>query len=499
MNKLILSAFLISTHFCSDAQPFIDSFDIAPGKTNSIPDVMYAHGRDLYFIANDSIHGAELWVKRPDSSPPTRLTDVMAGSENSMTNYRKCIASLGNTVYFAAKDSINGAELWSCTPQGNCQMVKDVYVGPEGSIPSNFLPHDGKLYFTARHQTYIHELWSYDPSNGNATRLTSIGTSTIGSYIEETIVYNNKIYFRAGNAQSGIELYEYDPASGTTQMIADINSGPASSIPGHFLVFDNKLYFNADEAATGYELYVWDGTNLVTRLTDLRPGTGDGVNNRKFDQLNGKLYFVGYDAGSGFYQLMEYNPTNNNTAKVYTIANGGQDPSIDYLTNYSGAIFFKARDANHGDELWKYDGINNPSLIADIYPGTMHGSIYSLTDAWPNLYFRARNESYGIELFRYSDFATGVENVTRTENVKTYPNPTKDIAHLEINLEHNQALEAIITDMNGRTVYKSGKVLYSAAKHTIDIPLQNLPAGNYVYSLQDVSGNLVATGKMVKQ
>ncbi len=500
MNKLILSTFLISTHFCSDAQPFIDSFDIYPGKNGSNPAILCTHGKDLYFAASDSVHGGELWVKSPDASLPKRLTDIKPGTYNSLSLHTNSIASLGSTVYFAAMDDTHAMELWSCDANGNCKMVKDIYVGIQGSGPGYMLPHNGKLYFTARSASHLSELWSYEPATDKAERLTSIGTSTLSSNIQEPVVYNNKIYFRAGNTQSGIELYEYDPVGGTTQMIADINSGTVSSNPGKFIVFNNKLYFQAKEDATGYELYVWDGTNLVTRLTDLRTGpTADGLYNRKMAQLNGKLYFCGYDAGSGFYQLMEYNPSTNNTSLVYTIANAGKDPSIDYLTNYNGAIFFKARDANHGDELWRYDGMNNPSMVADIYPGTMHSAIYDLTDAWPNLYFSARNESYGIELFRYTDYAAGVENASRAENVKIYPNPAKDIAHLEINLKHNQTLELTLTDMNGRTVYKTGKVLYSAAKHTIDIPLQNLPPGNYVYSLQDVSGNLVATGKLVKQ
>ena len=37
---------------------------------------------------------------------------------------------------------------------------------------------------------------------------------------------------------------------------------------------------------------------------------------------------------------------------------------------FNNELYFEANDGTNGNELWKYDGVNAPSMIADIYPGS---------------------------------------------------------------------------------------------------------------------------------
>ena len=71
---------------------------------------------------------------------------------------------------------------------------------------------------------------------------------------------------------------------------------------------------------------------------------------------------------------------------------------------FNGALYFPATTAEHGTELWRYDGIS-ATRVTDIYPGPDHFS------AWPfvrdlevfdgAIYFRAFHPDTGGELWRY--------------------------------------------------------------------------------------------------
>lgn len=500
MKKTLLTMCIATICTIAIAQPYIDSFNInSAGVLNnsSYPGNLFAYGNTLYFSASDSIHGNELWVKDANAPDPKRLTDIMKGVRASVYTGFNTIAVLNNTVYFVVNDSAHGVEMWYYHPGGGHGILKDINEGIAGSFSAYLTPYNNRLYFSAYSRSHGMELWMHEPTSGKTERLSDINTDSLSSYLRDIVVFNGKIYFQALSKNTGAELYMYDPVADTTQIVADIRPGNMSSSPGNFHVMDNKLYFTANDGTTGSELYAYDGTNAPTRLTDLNPGVAAGVyQSANLEHLNGILYFSG-NSGSGL-QLFKYDPSNNAASLVHTINPSGP-AYVNEITRYNNAIFFSANDGTHGIELWKYDGTNTPSMVTDLYPGLQGSYINNITYCGLNLYFTGRNVTYGMELFRYSDYPAGILNVTQAEDVKIYPNPAQDIAHLEINLKQNTNLEITLTDMSGRTVYRSGKVLYSTAKHTIDIPLQNLPAGNYVYSLRKISDSLVATGKLVKQ
>jgi ELWxxDGT repeat protein len=137
--------------------------DVAEGEASSIlprfdTDVTaYADG-SLFFIADDGVHGHELW--RTDLQRTTELVRDIAprrGSSNP-THLR----AIGDLVYFSADDGRLGRELWWATP-ANAGLVADVNPGPDSSLPREMTELDGAIYFFATTEETGDELWRVAP------------------------------------------------------------------------------------------------------------------------------------------------------------------------------------------------------------------------------------------------------------------------------------------------------------------------------------------------
>jgi ELWxxDGT repeat protein len=89
-------------------------------------------------------------------------------------------------------------------------------------------------------------------------------------------------------------------------------------------------------------------------------------------------------------------------SEVANINPGATGSSVWGLTVFNNVLYFIADDGTHGNELWKYDGTNLPSLVADIYEGSGYG-LFSAPTVFNNaLYFAADgNDGTGTELWKY--------------------------------------------------------------------------------------------------
>ena len=83
---------------------------------------------------------------------------------------------------------------------------------------------------------------------------------------------------------------------------------------------------------------------------------------------------------------------------------GGSTPES--LTVFNNELYFSAYDATNGNELWKYDGTNAPSMVANINPGSGNSYPESLTVFNNELYFRADDGTNGVELWKYTQQTT---------------------------------------------------------------------------------------------
>ena len=491
-------AFIISGIFCCShafAQSGITvEYDINPGGIGSRPHNLYLHNGKVYFFATDTVHGYSLW-SIDNSSAPSMAADVNPATVSfpSVIPQQQLIASYNGKLFFSAVHVDYGQELWMYDGANAPIMIKDMIAGQNSGSPTYLTSFNNRLYFAASDSTTPSgaELFEYNHLNGQVVKRSDILQAKLYSGITSVSNFDGRIVFTAFNDLTGAEVFLYDPNVKQSWMLSNIAPDNLDAYPGNYTVLNGKLYFTATDGQNGMQLYIYDGIYAPNRISALdsagiHPSGLEGI----MTVFNNQLYFStaqntihAYNPITGTISDVKHNTESYTTLPHYFVVNKNK-------------LYFSATGNLSGSEIWSCDTMNNINAITNMpddnsFPAELICIVNSI-------YFSAGGIN-GRELYKVTDSATTIRTLTANTEVALYPNPAKDIAHLEINLKQNQVLEVTLTDMSGRIVYRSGKVLYSAAKHTIDIPLQNLPAGNYVYSLQDVSGNLVATGTLVKQ
>ncbi len=124
------------------------------------------HGR-LFFVADDGVHGRELWVSDGTEAGTRMVKDVVPGPGSSVTQHLKV---LGRTLLFNATDGVHGVEPWvSDGTEAGTVMLQDVAPGAASSCAVGFFSLFPTVYFAANDNVAGFELWSFPRSVLGAT------------------------------------------------------------------------------------------------------------------------------------------------------------------------------------------------------------------------------------------------------------------------------------------------------------------------------------------
>lgn len=314
----------------------IDANQTFNGNSPFISDFITV-GNKLFFTAvTVNAFNRELWVTDGSSSGTFLLKDIYPGSRY-INNYNgpSNFIELNNKLYFTANDSVYGLELWSTdgTISGTNRVV-DIHVGLNGSAPSDLFVFNNKLFFLANNGISGNEIWAYDPATNAATMIVETQTGMAGSTtLFAPTVYNNAMYFMLNSNQ----LWKTDGTSSGTVLVKD--GLKLNSLYTKMKVFKNKIYFGSN-----YEIWVSDGTTTGTKALPALPSTSfDEV--QPLFEINGKLVITKFNGSWGIISGKLW--TCDSAQKIELIDANGVN-SYGTLFEFNNAIYFEGNgDASY--------------------------------------------------------------------------------------------------------------------------------------------------------
>ena len=391
--------------------------DINKGSLRSSnPENLVRLQDNLFFSADDGLHGRELWVSDvaglrmvEDINKPNAGVSVDASSHSAPG---QLVASTA-LLYFVANDGVNGRELWR-SDGFETYLVKDIRPGAADSGIKELTAFGNQVYFTAddgSSATNNQLVWRSDGSANATAKITgSVSGGAIYSAPHNLTVAGSVLYYAATDTY-GEELWTIVGA--TPKRVSDINtttvgtSAQKSSNPAYLFPLAGSVLFQANDAINGVELWLSDGTVTGTSMiSDIAQGPS-GSNPRNFMEMDGAVYFTAYDpvtnTGNELYKTNALAGGLNVTELVMDIVagNGGSDPGqFTVMQNASGKslLFFSAFETVTGVELWVTDGTVT-GLVKDIYPGTSTSNVSNLVAMGNRLYFSADDGANGAELW----------------------------------------------------------------------------------------------------
>jgi len=356
-----------------------------------------------FFVADDGIHGKELWQSNGTAAGTSMVADIFSGEKDG--NPQELVL-FNNRVFFTAVNE-SSAGVWmsdgtsagttllfavSQRPQYLTVAGNSLYFFAGGQLYKSDGTKEGTIAFLDFAKDYFAYsiLWMcgtndkllmavdrYDPSvQGAAIRFwvsdgTKQGTRSLNDDAYEPHLpvagLNDRFYFAAhARSNTAFKLY-----AGTTEPGNGVQiKGDVSLIPYSPLVRNNnRLYFlaYADKFTTGlyqYDMQVDTGIALVKHIT-----TDSGCWISKLMQSGSRLFFTAsvYAATSGSYSYQLY--TSDGSAQG-TARLADMPSNINNLSAAGGTVYFDGTDSLHGRELWKSDGtVAGTVLVKDILSG----------------------------------------------------------------------------------------------------------------------------------
>lgn len=480
--------------------------DILAGNSehgiSSNPYFLTEFGNKICFIANDGVHGNELWEN--DGANAARIIwDINEGPGDS---YISNLALFTDKLYFAADDGIHGRELWMYDGTHDPSMITDLYPGSTSSNPNSLFVFMGKLYFNAEDDVYGKRLWSYDAMN-QPSLVSESYRGSIDSDPVSMIVYHNKLYFSGLDEYDTGELWEYDGMTEPVKIADFATDYIYNTKPRNFIVNANRLYFTV-----GLKLFSFNGQNSPVPLDTLFYNTepSHAVFEPDLISMNGKLYMISFDPEKreGLYVLVNA----HSEIKVVTCGsyefNGnvlsGTGTYIDTIPNYRGAdsiitlsLVFHTLDTGVLQDQSVL--ISNDSLDAHQWISCDNDCL-PIEGATGRIFNAPRSGHYAVIVSNgtcvdtsaiYAITITGVNNPEFSSGIRLYPNPTKGPVSIDLGKEYSD-VEITIMSAEGRI--ESNHMLKNLQVTDLDLPS---PAG--IYILKVTSGNERAVFRIVKR
>jgi ELWxxDGT repeat protein len=388
-------------------------FHSVPGSFTPAPPALTAAGNVVFFVADDGVHGCELWASNGSLAQTRLVKDIWPAGDAAPV----ALQAFKGQLYFIAT---NGTQRSIWRSDGSAAGTVAVHVPEQGANLGAMVASTTTLYFIQSRQQQgqtEYTLWKSDGSSAGTTAITTVPSPWAA--ISGLTILDNQLYFITRNANVNRELWKSDGTAAGTQVV--ITFSGVQDILG-LEPAQNRLFFLAGSSVSGYDFWVSDGTEAgTTILKQLGPPifTGSSFISGQIKALGNNAFFTGWETATG-YELWYSDGTVAGTRVVRDIntqpALFGGGTSHAFPNNMAvigSKLLFTADDGIRGAELWQSDGTEaGTTLLMDIYPGYRASAIQGITlIGSQSVAFAASNGVAGMELWQSDGTTAGTVQI----------------------------------------------------------------------------------------
>lgn len=475
-------------------------------SAGSFPSNFTVFNGELYFTADDGVHGRELF--KTNGTTISLVKDIKTGNDSStsLSDNSLVFHELNGFLYFFAED-INGqgADLWKTdgTSAGTVKVLELNTNEITGKL-QYFKKLNTDLYFQLIDSSGHKQIIKYDTvSNVPTTVLNVYPIGNTGFYNYLTI-FDNKLFTFANG-----RIYYTD---GINSNFVTLGVTGISSF-NKFTVFNNQLIFLGNSSTFGnqdiYKCYysVADSAYKVELVYNFNAGGNNFLNPLVgsivddgipyFTALNNKLYIAAREQtspnGGLVYQIYETDGITTQVTIPVTHSGSPTSRPIYWITANNNKLYFLMSGDNSPEQLWEANPINGNFTQLSSYTGptTQPRQIFTRPlKSWNNdVYVEGTTTAEGYELWKFGTGTLGVEEVTLEDKIQIYPNPTQD--YVKLTIENVEVYQIDIFNAVGQQIKLriDNKTIY----------LTSVPAGiYYITILNSLTGKKI-TQKIIKK
>jgi len=302
-------------------------------------------------------------------------------------------------LYFTADDTTFGQELWSYNSiSKEVRRLTDIREGAEGSINSEKLfAHDGRIYFTAEQRLYYYV--------ASTDEVVKVSTTAGSKWPSGLIFFEGDIYFAGQSSGNNSRLYRFDIAEDAIELVVDVNPDINNDLVSNPFIYNNTLFFGANDQINGPQLWTFNNDNDTFERYSNVP---DGISFYRGAIVGNEIYYRGHTQTTGD-ELFKYNFDTDVSSLVYEVNVGPGNSSIQDIQLYNGNIIFAASTSNSDREVWKFDPTNSTAeKIKDL--NSSSSAFPQFVGIYNNeMLLVANGEDFGQELFTINSAATDIE------------------------------------------------------------------------------------------
>jgi len=475
-------------------------------SAGSFPSNFTVFNGELYFTADDGVHGRELF--KTNGTTISLVKDIKTGSDSStnLSDNSLVFHEINGFLYFFAEDENGqGSDLWKTdgTSAGTVKVLELNTNETTGKL-QYFKKLNTDLYFQLIDSSGHKQIIKYDTvSNVQTTVLNVYPTGNTGFYNYLTI-FDNKLFTFANG-----RIYYTDGINSNfvTLGVTGISSFNKFTVLNNHLIFLGnsstfgnqdiyKCYYSIADSAYKVELvynFNAGGNNFLNPLVGSI--VDDGI--PYFTALNNKLYIAAREQtspnGGLVYQIYETDGITTQVTIPVTHSGSPTSRPIYWITANNNKLYFLMSGDNSPEQLWEANPINGNFTQLSSYTGptTQPRQIFTRPlKSWNNnVYVEGTTTAEGYELWKFGTGTLGVEEVTLEDKIQIYPNPTQD--YVKLTIENVEVYQIDIFNAVGQ------QIKLRIDNKTID--LTSVPAGiYYITILNSLTGKKI-TQKIIKK